>query len=143
MSVLLKILEFLLYWDQNWPRNWGVISCALFLREVSGCSRDKRCRPPPTLVCLLGKDSWDLLPREGSSESEDTTSRRGSLLAGFFFFLLGFSCRSSRKSVVPASLVGLVRNVEFLMSMFSLESRNHGYRGLDNCCVYRKIQAKR
>lgn len=119
----LRLLEFLLYWELNWPGNWGVTSSALFLREVSGCSRDRRCRPPPTLGlgCVLGSDSWDLMPREESSESEDTISWRGSLLTGFFFFFLGFSCCSSRKSPVSISLSGHIKKVEFFVFTSSLQ----------------------
>lgn len=113
----------MLYWELNWPGNWGATSSALFLREVSGCSRVRQCLPPPTLGlgCFLGLDSWDLMPREESSESEDTISWRGSLLTGFFFFCLGFSCCSSRKSPVSIALSGHIKKVEFFVFTSSLQ----------------------
>lgn len=84
------------------------------------------------------------MPGEESSESEDIVSWRGSLLAGFFFFFLTFSCFSSRKSPVSISLSGHIKKVEFFVFTSSLQRKRETEQcnpGLVGCCVYKDVQA--
>lgn len=80
----LRVLEFLLYWNLNWPGNWGVTSRGLLFTKISGCSVDKRCRLPPALG--LGRAPWALMSREDSSGSKGAASWRGNVLAGWPFY---------------------------------------------------------